>query len=111
MEICLTIALISLSILLIASAAKTVAESVIYIHSSDLVFKRNQEDLLAVEEPVEEMPIKLRYDVDGFKSRMAEIRDMDGLYDVISTPRQTDFTGTEVVTDNYEIALDKQLRR
>jgi hypothetical protein len=111
MEICLEIMLISLSILLIAKAANEAMELAIYIHSSDLVFRRNKEELSSVEEPAEETPVKLRYDVDGFKSRMAKIRDMDGLYDIAPTPPITDFTGTEVVTDNYEIEADRLIGR
>lgn len=51
-----------------------------------------------------------RYDVDAFKLRMSKLRDEDGLSDVEVVPHPSDFTGTEVVTENFEIELDK-LRR
>lgn len=78
------------------------------IHFSDL-FKRNV-DTEGVETPeVEE--VRYKYDINAFKKRMEAIKDENGLYDVIPTPRQTDFTGAEVITEQAEIDIDLYARR
>lgn len=62
----------------------------------------------------EEDYVKPRYDVDGYRRRMAKLKesmDDDGLYEVPVKPVQTDFTGTEVITSDFEVDLEEYLGR
>ena len=67
-----------------------------------------------VEEPLDAPFEKPRYDVKKFRMRIEELRsspDEDGLYDIPVHPPATDFTGAEIVTENFEKDMDKYIGR
>lgn len=64
-----------------------------------------------VEIPQESAPPKVRYDVTEFRKRIESLKDEDGLYDIPPNPIITDFTGAEIITQNYEMELDASIGR
>lgn len=75
------------------------------IHFSDLFKKKDEE--VGVEIPSVET-VKPRYDVEAFRRRIEQMKDEDGLYDIPEPAKPvTDFTGTEVITENFELEMDK----
>lgn len=50
------------------------------------------------------------YDVNKFRERMRQSRerDEDGLYDVQEENNSTPFTGVEIITNSYEVDLERQ---
>jgi len=63
----------------------------------------------SIEEPAEVSMLRGKYDVDAFRQRIAELqKDADGLYDVPVEPPRADFTGTEIITDNFEKEIDRR---
>ena len=75
---------------------------------------REDVELMApsIEEPVEASMLRGKYDVDAFRQRIAELqKDADGLYDVPVEPPRTDFTGTEIITENFEKEFEKEIDR
>lgn len=62
-----------------------------------------------VEIPETEMSAS-KYDVDAFRRRIQGMKDEDGLYDVVSGPEVTDFTGAEIITEAAEKDIDRYAR-
>ena len=62
----------------------------------------------------EEEYVKPKYDVAAYRERMAKLKksmDDDGLYEVQPEPVRSDFTGTEVITEEFEMDLDEYIGR
>lgn len=109
MEIAITILILSISVYVFAKAVEVLSGISINIHFPDL-FKKSVETGAEV---VDEEPVKQRYDVDGFKRRIERLKrdvDEDGLFDVPVVPPRTDFTGTEIITEQYETDMDRLIR-
>lgn len=71
-----------------------------------------QKDETGTEIPTED-PVKQKYDVEGFRKRIDMLKrdiDEDGLFDVKEPIRPTDFTGAEVITEQYEAEMDRLIR-
>ena len=110
METSIVILILSISVYIFAKAVETLSGISINIHFPDL-FKKSGETGAEV---VEEEPVKPRYDIEGFKRRMERLKkdvDVDGLYDVPIVPPRTDFTGAEIITEQYEADMDNFVRR
>ena len=75
------------------------------VHFSGLF---NREEESGTEIPMTETT-KPKYDIVAFKKRIETLKDDDGLFDVIDLPPVTDFTGTEVITDQTEMDLDRYI--
>ena len=105
---CLTLILIDLVLLgrLTESAYK-----IYKAYSPSFGLKTEDDEISPVEEPVEEMAPRGKYDVDAFRQRIAMLqKDEDGLYDVVppQMPILYDFTGTEIITENFEKEVDRR---
>lgn len=65
---------------------------------------------VSVEIPDDEASVKPKYDVDAFRERMRHLQiDEDGLYNPPPEPVDSYFTGTEVLTPDYEIDLERRM--
>lgn len=65
----------------------------------------------SIEEPVDSTPLKGKYDIAAFRQRILQMqKDEDGLYDIIppQMPIKDDFTGAEIITENYEADIDRR---
>lgn len=107
----LDVLILSISFYIVTLGIAELQRLLSLIHFSDLFsFFKKDDDECAVEIPLVEQP-KPKYDVEAFKRRIELMKDDDGLYEVpepIKVP--IDFTGTEVITENFEIEMDKVLR-
>lgn len=65
-----------------------------------------------IEVPNDESSFRPKYDVKAFRQRMDNLRkDKDGLYDIVDESPVTDFTGAEIITDNFEKDVDRRYSR
>ena len=65
---------------------------------------------VSIEIPDDEASVKPKYDVDAFRERMQHLQvDEDGLYNPPPEPIDSYFTGTEVLTPDYEIDLERRM--
>lgn len=105
----ITLSLVCINFLLIAECLKTVATALASVLPPLLgLLKRRPAG--TVETPVEDDRVIPRYDVNAFRKRIEDLKcsaDDDGLYDVPEEPARTDFTGAEIITDNFEEDVDK----
>lgn len=66
----------------------------------------------ATVEVPEEKPSRTRYDLDAYRRRMQKLKesaDEDGLYEYTVTRDNGNTTGTEVITNQFEIDVEKYL--
>lgn len=74
------------------------------------IFKRRDEEEVGVEIPVSDY-VKPKYDVSAFRTRIRNMTDEDGLFDVMEVVEDDEFTGTEVITADAETDIEKYVRR
>ena len=80
---------------------------------SGLFSRSGTEGNSGTEVPQEQL-IKPRYDIEAYRERMKKLKesvDDDGLFDVPPVKMETDFTGTEIITESAEIDIDKYVGR
>lgn len=108
--IVLNILILSISFYVFAVGIKEWQTILSSIHLSDL-FKKSSDEVSGVEITQLEN-VKPRYDVSAFKKRIELMKDEDGLFDLpVEKPMPTDFTGAEIITENYEREMEMVLGR
>lgn len=95
----------SVGITLLSIAAKNILEDIVPLFSG-------LEDKETNVEIPEEKPTIARYDVDAYRRRIERLKqsaDADGLYEYTVTRDKGDATGTEIITNQFEIDFEKHL--
>lgn len=104
--------MVSSSILILIVGLKVLADVTIHIISSGVFSKRtaDEADECGVETPEYENVIP-KYDINAFKKRIENLKDDDGLYEIKPVHQPTDFTGAEIITNDYEREMDEYIGR
>lgn len=98
--------IISADVLLVCTAIKLLSTIKFQFPSLDL-FKASVD--ADVEISADDDVVTPRYDVEGFRKRMQALKkDEDGLFDIPPEPVRNDFTGAEILTENYELEIDRR---